>query len=361
MCLKITDLRLQPHLPGTNEFPLSLPLTCSLSSPFLSAGVAGGYAAVRRSMGKCLSCCHTQDTAPTHNGHPASAQPPKVASVLSSSPGVVQNPTHGSLELRNLPPTPGNDPVKPASNGDQRKMFSAYPKLPPIRRTSAEGKRMLTPSRDFSEAKVAALFENYVDGGEEAILAEGIERLCADLDVRPEEFRVLVLAWKMDAQTMCRFTREEFTGGLRSLKADSLRGIQAKFPEMLAEVQQKGRFKDFYRWTYKFGLDTDIGQRTLPIDMALSLWKLVFSQNEPPILKRWLSFLEWHPNIRGIPKDTWDMFLNFCEAVGNDLSSYDDTEAWPSLFDDFVEYENDRENQNVQIDKQPKDDCDDFS
>ena len=37
------------------------------------------------------------------------------------------------------------------------------------------------------------------------------------------------------------------------------------------------------------------------------------------------------------------MFLNLIEAVGDgDLSSYDDSEAWPSLFDDFIEHENDR-------------------
>ena len=28
------------------------------------------------------------------------------------------------------------------------------------------------------------------------------------------------------------------------------------------------------------------------------------------------------------------------------ISNYDDTEAWPSLFDDFVEFENDQLNQN---------------
>ena len=42
------------------------------------------------------------------------------------------------------------------------------------------------------------------------------------------------------------------------------------------------------------------------------------------------------------------MFLNLIEAVGDgDLSSYDDSEAWPSLFDDFIEHENDKANQNV--------------
>ena len=40
------------------------------------------------------------------------------------------------------------------------------------------------------------------------------------------------------------------------------------------------------------------------------------------------------------------MFLNFVNTVDSDLSLYDDTEAWPSLFDDFVEWENDQVNQN---------------
>ena len=50
--------------------------------------------------------------------------------------------------------------------------------------------------------------------------------------------------------------------------------------------------------------------------------------------------------VRGIPRDTWNMFLNFVNTVDSDLSLYDDTEAWPSLFDDFVEWENDQVNQN---------------
>ena len=40
------------------------------------------------------------------------------------------------------------------------------------------------------------------------------------------------------------------------------------------------------------------------------------------------------------------MFLNFVTTVGSDLTLYDDMEAWPSLFDDFVEFENDQLNQN---------------
>lgn len=229
-----------------------------------------------------------------------------------------------------------------------KKIFTPYPKLPPIKKHSnGEGKRLSFISRDVSESKIVAMFEQYRDAEEDAILAEGIEKFCSDLQVNPDDFVVLVLAWKLNAETMCKFTKEEFVSGCKALKVDSIKGIQSKFNDLLNEVKNKQSFKEFYRWTYKFGLDVETGQRTLPCDMAIGLWKLIFSQNQPPILEHWIEFLEEHPSIRGIPRDTWDMFLNFVEQVGDDLSTYDDTEAWPSLFDDFVEYQNDKQNQNV--------------
>lgn len=68
-------------------------------------------------------------------------------------------------------------------------------------------------------------------------------------------------------------------------------------------------FKDLYRFAFRFGLDTELGQRILPVEMATSLWRVVFSQREPPMLDRWVSFLEAHPQIRGIPRDTWNMVI----------------------------------------------------
>lgn len=204
-------------------------------------------------------------------------------------------------------------------------------------------------SVDQTDSRLIALFETYRDPLDDSILAEGIERLCNDLQVSPDEFKVLVFAWKLDAGQMCRFTRSEWINGLKAMKVDSLKGIQQRLPEIVTELENNNDlFKDLYRFTFRFGLDVVTGQRALPSDMAALLWKLVFSIKEPPILERWLIFLDAHRSqVRAIPRDTWNMFLNFAEAVGSDLSSYDDTEAWPSLFDDFVEYENDQANQNV--------------
>lgn len=222
---------------------------------------------------------------------------------------------------------------------------SFYQKLPSIPRSMSS---LGSSEARVSESRIGQLFDQYKDNSEEAILAEGIENLCNDLHLNPDDFKVLVLAWKLNASQMCRFTKEEFVQGLKSMKTDSIKSIQQRLNDITDELTRDSeQFKDLYRFTFKFGLDVSTGQRILPSDIAVALWRLVFTNNEPPILDRWLSYLESNPHIRGIPKDTWYMFLNFCEFVGDDLSSYDDTEAWPSLFDDFVEYENDQMNQNV--------------
>lgn len=195
----------------------------------------------------------------------------------------------------------------------------------------------------MSDNTLNALFEEYKDAQEDAILSEGIERLCADLGYKPDDFAILVLAWRLDASQMCRFTKSEFIQGLQSMGADSIVGIRRRLEEIADRLRTDDEmFKQLYRFTFMFGLDS--GYRIVSLDMAIILWRLVFTVHTPDILDRWLHFLEQHPNIRGIPKDTWNMFLNFAETC--DITSYDDTEAWPSLFDDFVEYETDRCNQN---------------
>jgi len=212
-----------------------------------------------------------------------------------------------------------------------------------------------------SDSKIHALYSKYKDPREDMVLSEGIESFCLDLELKPEEFKVLVLAWKCGAEKMCRFSRTEFFRGCRSLRADTLRGLKSRLPEAVAEVRtDSAAFKDLYRFTFRFGLEG--GQKALPVDMAVSLWLLVFSHNEPPLLSRWVRFLQSAESpAHGIPRDTWNMFLNLIEAVGDgDLSSYDDSEAWPSLFDDFIEHENDRANRNVVVEPAEKGDADDL-
>ena len=49
----------------------------------------------------------------------------------------------------------------------------------------------LSESKSYSEAKIVALFEKYKDASEDFILSEGIEEFCIDLQLKPDEFKVL--------------------------------------------------------------------------------------------------------------------------------------------------------------------------
>lgn len=200
----------------------------------------------------------------------------------------------------------------------------------------------------MSDNALNKLFEEYKDPSEDAILSEGIERLCRDLEKKPDDFAILVLAWCLDAAQMCCFTKAEFIQGLQQMNASSIPEIKLRLQQTIDKLAADSElFKQLYRFTFRFGLET--GHRILSLDMAIILWRLVFTIHSPDILERWLNFLDQNPTIRGIPKDTWNMFLNFAESC--DITQYDADEAWPSLFDDFVEYENDRLNQNVSVNK----------
>jgi len=98
------------------------------------------------------------------------------------------------------------------------------------------------------QTRVQKLFDMYKDAVEDLILIDGIERLCSDLQMSPEEFRILILAWKCDAHQMCRFTRAEFLNGCHALQADSVSLMKNKLSDVANDLNYNTEeFKSLYR------------------------------------------------------------------------------------------------------------------
>lgn len=245
----------------------------------------------------------------------------------SDSPGVVRSPKRSKKDVP--PPYPVF-----SSKHINNKTLKQDSTLKKTDQRSPTGSRRTSTSFSM-ESTIEDFFQKYKDKDEDVILAEGIEHFCEDLRVDPTEFVVLVLAWKFGADEMCTFTHREFVDGCNKLQAYSSETLRDSFPQLLRDADRE--FKDLYRFTFNFGLDKRAGQRSLPLSMAIALWRLVFTPCIPQILEQWCQFLELN-KIRGISRDTWNMFLPFSRTISSDVSGHDKEGAWPCLFDNFVDY-----------------------
>lgn len=181
--------------------------------------------------------------------------------------------------------------------------------------------------------KLDAFFRRYRAADDDVIRSEGIEALCADLGVSTLDPVVLAVSYHCRAECMGVFTREEFTGGMQRLGCDEPQKLRAKLEELRGALADRGQCKEIYAFTFQFALDQ--GQRCLPVDLCVELWKLLL-RGHFALLDAWLSFVEQRVK-NAVPKDTWMMLYDLATQVKPDLSDYDMSGAWPVLLDEFVE------------------------
>jgi hypothetical protein len=184
------------------------------------------------------------------------------------------------------------------------------------------------------------LFKHYSDD-DELMSVDGILRLCNDLSLEPDCYEVLLFCFVCRAKQMYSLTKEEFLLGLKTLgnHVDNLLDLRTT----LFNYSVLPYENEFYNWTYHYGLID--GQRCVTTQNAISLWRLFYLKGieKPRILDQWLNYLEEDLNNE-IPKtitcDTWTIFPQFVKFIQlNGYEAYDDNEAWPCLFDGFVEYQ----------------------
>jgi DCN1-like protein 1/2 len=192
------------------------------------------------------------------------------------------------------------------------------------------------PRAQLDERKLQEWFNTYADVDDnETMGVEGIQKFCDDIKVGPEDVLMVVISYHFGAANMLVYTKEEFFNGMQSMGTDSVDALVKRIPELRAELADKESFRAIYHFTFKWACPQ--GQKSMPVDVAIALWQLLFSKDTFPLLTEWCEYIEKNRK-HAISRDEWYLLFDFTATVDAILNGYDENSAWPVVIDCFVEH-----------------------
>ncbi|XP_032884311.1 DCN1-like protein 4 isoform X3 [Amblyraja radiata] len=149
--------------------------------------------------------------------------------------------------------------------------------------------RMKPEEEGFSSKRCLEWFYEYA-GSDDVIGPEDMEKFCEDIGVEPENVVMLVLAWKLDAQSMGYFSLQEWLKGMTLLQCDTTEKLRNSLDYLRSLLNEPTNFKLVYRYAFDFAREKD--QRSLEISTAKCMLGLLLG-------KTWPLFPAFHQFLEG--------------------------------------------------------------
>eukprot|EP01111_Echinosteliopsis_oligospora_P002512 TRINITY_DN1375_c1_g1_i1.p1 TRINITY_DN1375_c1_g1~~TRINITY_DN1375_c1_g1_i1.p1 ORF type:complete len:292 (+),score=83.16 TRINITY_DN1375_c1_g1_i1:119-994(+) len=277
----------------------------------------------------------------------AQTPPSNTNSSSSSSVSSSNSSSQSSASERSVSSPPAPRHVESHSNTNVSNNSSGSSHTP--QKTSSESKSssssLEVSDKSFSQKRLDELFDKYKEENGAQIGPEGIERLCHDLSVDPEDIVVMVMAWQLNAATMGFFSRDEFINGLKKLNVDSIPKFKNELKNFQKDLDDPAKFKEIYRFAFGFAKEKD--QKILDLATADAMLHLMLgSASKFPHTENLREFLKEQTQYKSINLDQWMNILEFSRTIKADLSNYDENSAWPVILDSYCEWSQERMGKN---------------
>ncbi|KAL2936165.1 DCN1-like protein 4 [Bienertia sinuspersici] len=186
--------------------------------------------------------------------------------------------------------------------------------------------------------RIDQLFYTYANRSSNMIDPEGIESLCSDMEIDHTDVRILMLAWKMNAEKQGYFVLDEWRRGLKALRVDTIVKLKKSLPELEKEVRRASNFVDFYQYAFRYCL-TEEKQKSIDIESICQLLDLVLGSQFRAQVDYFIEYLKAQTDYKVINMDQWIGFYRFCTEISfPDFGNYDPDLAWPLILDNFVDW-----------------------
>lgn len=189
-----------------------------------------------------------------------------------------------------------------------------------------------------SIASIEATFALFQDpAGPGKMNIEQLEKFFGALGIDVySDVLVLIIAYHMGAKIMGCLTKDEFVKGFLELGVTDVASLKARLPAIRARLCDSEYFRKFWAWSYAFNCEE--GQKTIKLDTALDVTKMLLREERWPLAPLWVEFLE--KGGKTPTRDAWCMVIEFMLSVKTDLSDYDASGAtsWPVMLDEFAEF-----------------------
>ncbi|KAJ2159613.1 DCN1-like protein 5 [Coemansia sp. RSA 552] len=171
--------------------------------------------------------------------------------------------------------------------------------------------------------------------GKSVIMPDGFERLCQALGFDMEGIEPMVLLWKLNGSELGTVEYSEWEAGIRDMGVRTDDALKAAIGKTLLQLStDPAVFRAFYRRVFGY---LQVGlQRYISSEYVMAVLPVLAPDNW--VFQKFVEFLQANDRVKAVNRDQWQSLLELSRSLDQDLSNYSKDDAWPTLFDDFVDW-----------------------